>query len=121
MVPRAQQDRSFFRNRYARLFHGCFEVGRHNLGLGWNVPEIEADAFHIAIFEWILVDRCPALSEVAGSIDVRAAMVGHGDEHHAVALNVTRFGKRLLVGLPDAMNDGRLSRIGRGAVIELPA
>ena len=48
-------------------------------------------------------------------------MIRHGDEHDAVALNVSGFDKGLLVSLPDAVNDGRLSRIGRGSMIEFPA
>ena len=61
------------------------------------------------------------LAEVARRVDVRAAVVGHGEEHHAVALDVAGFGERLLVGLPDAVDDGRLARIARGAVIKLAA
>jgi hypothetical protein len=48
-------------------------------------------------------------------------VVGHREEHHAVALDVAGVDERLLVGFPDAVDDGRLARIARGAVIELAA
>src|SRR2546430_750750 len=65
--------------------------------------------------------RRPGHAEVAGSIDVGAAVVGHGEKHHAVAVNVSRLDEGLLVGFPDAVDDGRLSRISGGAMIEFAA
>src|SRR5258708_9148438 len=55
------------------------------------------------------------------SIDVGAAVVGHGEKHHAVAVNLSRLDEGLLVGFPDAVDDGRLSRISGGAMIEFAA
>src|SRR6266849_3755954 len=48
-------------------------------------------------------------------------MIRHGEKHDAVALNIPGFDKGLFVGFPDAVDDGRLSRIGRSTMIELPA
>src|SRR3982074_2650122 len=36
-------------------------------------------------------------------------------------MSVAGFGDRFLVGLPDAVDDGRMARIARGAVVELTA
>src|SRR3974390_2928374 len=85
------------------------------------MAQIEANSLHVAIFERVLIDRGPVLAEVARRIDVRAAMIRHGDEHHAVAVDVAGFRKGLFVGLPDPVNDRRLSRIGRRSMIEVPA
>src|SRR5262249_12397145 len=68
-----------------------------------------------------LVDAGAGLAEVAGSIDVGAAVIGHGEKHHAVAVNVAGFDEGLLVGFPDAVDDRRLPRIGGGAMIEFAA
>src|SRR5262245_1230094 len=75
----------------------------------------------IAVLERVVVDRRSVLAEVAGSIDVGAAMVGHGEKHHAVAVNVAGFDEGLLVGFPDAVDDRRLPRISGGAMIEFAA
>jgi hypothetical protein len=48
-------------------------------------------------------------------------MVGHGVEHHHVAVDVAGLGERFLVRLPDAVDDRRLARIARRAVIEVAA
>jgi len=48
-------------------------------------------------------------------------MVGHGEKHHAVAVNVSRLDEGLLVSFPDAMDDGRLPGISGGAMIEFAA
>src|SRR6185437_12099885 len=41
--------------------------------------------------------------------------------HHAVAVHAVVLRARLLVRLPDAVDDRRLARIARGAVIEVAA
>ena len=83
--------------------------------------QIEANSLHVAVLKRIFVDRNAAHAEVTRRIDVGAAVVRHGEEHHAIAVHVSGFDEGLFVGLPDAVDDRRLSRIGRGAVIELPA
>src|SRR5436190_18249310 len=52
---------------------------------------------------------------------MRTAMVGHGEIHDAVAVNVAGIGKSFSVRLPDAVNDRRLARITRRAMVELAA
>ena len=54
-------------------------------------------------------------------IDVSAAVIRHGEEHHRVALHVAGIDEGLLVRLPYAVNDRRLPRIGRRAMIKLAA
>jgi hypothetical protein len=85
------------------------------------VAQIEANSFHVAVLERVLVDRRPVQAEVAGSIDVGATVVGHRKKHHAVAVNVSGFDEGLLVGFPDAVDDRRLARISGGAMIEFAA
>ena len=85
------------------------------------MAEVDADARDDAVLERIFVDRRAGDAEVTRRVHVRAAVVGHGEEHHAVALDVAGVGECLLVGLPDAVDDGRLARIARGAVVELTA
>jgi hypothetical protein len=97
------------------------QLRRRDFGLRRDVAQIEANSLHVAILERVLVDRRPGHAEVAGSIDVGAAVVGHGEKHHAVAVNVSRLDEGLLVGFPDAVDDGRLSRISGGAMIEFAA
>src|SRR5207237_10019313 len=86
-----------------------------------DVPQVDADARHNAVLERILVDRRPVRPEVARRIDVRTAMVGHGEIHDAVAVNVAGIGKSFSVRLPDAVNDRRLARITWRAMVELAA
>ena len=117
----AQQHRAALRHRHAGLLHRGLEVRRRDLGLRRDVAEIDADARHDAVLERIFVDRRAGDAEVARRVDVGAAVIGHREEHHAVALDVAGIGERLLVGLPDAVDDGRLARIARGAVVELTA
>src|SRR5690606_37476106 len=88
---------------------------------GRDVAQIEADAGHDAMLQRVAVDRRSLLAEMARRVDVGAAVVGHREEHHAVAVNVAGIGERLLVGFPDAMDHRRLARIARRAVIKLPA
>ena len=121
MMPGAEENRSSLRNRHARLRHGRLQIRRRNLGTRRHVPEIDADPFHIAVLQRILVDRGRLRPEVARRVDMRAAVVGHGEEHDAVAMDVPGVGIGLFVRFPDAVNDRRLSRIGRSPVIELAA
>src|SRR5262249_49107941 len=69
----------------------------------------------------VAVDRHAGLAEVARRVDVRAAVVRHGEEHHAIALNVAGLGKGFFMALPYAMDDWRLSGIGGRPVIKPPA
>jgi len=121
MMPGAEQHRAAFRDGGARLAHRLLQVRRRDFGLRRHVAQIEANSLHVAVLERIFVDRRPVLAEVAGSIDVGAAMVGHGEKHHAIAVNVAGFDEGLLVGFPDAVDDRRLPRIGGGAMIEFAA
>jgi hypothetical protein len=56
-----------------------------------------------------------------GRIDVGAGVVHHGDEHRRQPVHIAGLSKGFFVRLPDAVHDGRMARIARGAVIELPA
>ena len=95
------------------------QIGGRDLGARRNMPQVDADAGHDAVLERILVDRHALLAEVARRIDVRAAMIRHREEHHGVAVHVAGLGEGFLVRLPDAVDDGRLPRIARRAVIKL--
>jgi hypothetical protein len=101
------------------FLHRRLQIRRRDLGARRDVAQIDADARHDAVLQRILVDRHPRFAEVARRIEVRAAVIGHRDVHHAVAMHVARLGERLLVRLPHAMDDRRLPRIARGAVIKL--
>src|SRR5690348_15146771 len=85
------------------------------------MAQVDADARHDAVLQRILIDRRSAGAEMARRIDMRAAVVGHGEEHHAVAVHAAVLRLRLLVRLPDAVDDRWLARIARRAVIELAA
>src|SRR5262249_24968817 len=54
-------------------------------------------------------------------IDMRAAMIRHGEIHHAVTLDISGLSESLLMRLPRAVDDGRLPRITWRAVIEIAA
>src|SRR5262249_18366833 len=86
-----------------------------------DVAQIDADALHDAILERIFVDRRAALAKMPRRIDMRAAVIRHGEIHHAVALDIAGIGKGFFVGLPHTMDDGRLPRITWRAVIEFAA
>src|SRR6202043_3515598 len=85
------------------------------------MAEIDADARHDAVLQRIFVDRLAASVEVPRRVDVGAGVVGHRDEHRGKPVHVAGFGERVFVGLPDAVDDGRMARIARGAVVELTA
>lgn len=54
-------------------------------------------------------------------INVGPGVIHHGDEHRRQPVHIARLGEGFLVGLPDAMHDGRMARIAWRAVIELSA
>ena len=89
--------------------------------LGGTCLQVKADAGHDAVLEGIFVNGHAAASEVTRCIDVRSAMVGHGEIHDAVAVHIAGIGKSLLMRLPNAMDDGRLARIARRAMVEFAA
>src|SRR5579885_2086199 len=121
MMAGAQQHRAFRRDWHTRLLHRRVEMLGRDLRARWDMAQIDADTGHDAVFEWIFVDRCAALAEMARRVDMRAAVVRYGKEHYAVAVDAAGLGQRLLVRFPDAMDNRRLPRIGRRAVIKLPA
>src|SRR5262249_16445836 len=121
VVAGAQQHGALLRDRHAGLLYCCVEVRGRDLGARLDVPQVDADGRYDAVLERIFVDRRAGLAEVARRVDVRAAVVRHGEIHHAVALHVAGVDEGLLVRLPDAVNDRRLSRIARRAMIELAA
>jgi hypothetical protein len=104
-----------------RLFYRRVQISGRDFSPRRNMPQIDADALDDAILQWVFVDRRAGFAEVPRRVDMGAAVVRHGKEHHAIALDVSRLGKGLVVGLPDAVDDRRLSRIGRRAMIEFPA
>src|ERR1700755_126019 len=83
--------------------------------------QVEADAGHDALLERILIDRDAARTEMAGRIDMRAAMGGHRDENRRQTPPIVRVRQRVLVVLPHAVDDGRVAGIARRAMIELAA
>src|SRR6266851_4070385 len=91
--------------------------------LGTGVPACftAASRSDDAIFQRIFVHRLAAFVEVPGRVDVGAGVVGHRDEHRRKPVHVAGFGERVFVGLPDAVDDGGMARIARGAVVELTA
>jgi len=117
----AKEHRAFFRNWHTGFFHRRFEVRRRDLGAGSDMAEIDADAADDAVLQRIFVDRRAGLAEMARRVDMRAAVIGHGKKHHGVALDIARIDERLFVRLPDAVDDRRLPRIGRRAVIKFAA
>jgi hypothetical protein len=56
-----------------------------------------------------------------GRVDMRAGMIRHRDERRRKAVHIAGIGERILMALPDAMDQGRVAGIGRGAVVELAA
>ena len=121
MMTRAEQDGAARRDRNACRFHGRLQVARSDFRSGCDVPQVKADAWHDAVLERILVNGYAAAAEVTRCIDVRAAMVGHGEIHDAVAVHIAGIGKGFLMCFPNAMDDGRLARVARGAMVELAA
>jgi hypothetical protein len=117
----AKEHGAFFWNRHARLVDRGFQVRRRDLGTRRDVAQIDADAADDAALQRIFIDRNAALAEMARRIDMRAAMIGHGEKHYHIALDVAGFDERLFVRLPNAVDDRRLSRIGRRAMIKLAA
>ena len=117
----AKQHGAALRHRIAALLHRRLEIGRRDLGARRDVAQVKADARHDAVRKRIFVDRRASLVEMARRVDVGAAMVGHRKIHRRQAVHVAAVGKRLFVGLPDAVNDRGMPRIGRGAVVELTA
>ena len=83
-----EQHRAFFRDRHAGLFHRRFEIGRRYFRARRKMAQIDADALDDAVLQRVLVDRRAALAKMARRVDVGAAVVGHGKEHHAVAVDV---------------------------------
>jgi hypothetical protein len=66
------------------------------------------------------VDAGVVLAEMAGGVDMGAAVIGHAEEHNRVAVDVAGVGEGLLMALPHAVDDRRLARIGGRAMIEFP-
>src|ERR1700716_2260525 len=55
-----------------------------------------------------------------GRVDMGAGVVGHGDEHRRQPVHAV-FGQRIRMALPDAVDDGGMPGIARGAMIKLAA
>src|SRR5262249_38108847 len=108
-------------NRHTGFLYRSIEVCRRDLCLRRDMAQVDADARHDAVFERILVDRCAAHAEMARRIDVRAAMVGHREKHHHIAVDVSGIDEGLLMRLPDAVDDWRLPWIAWRAVVEVAA
>src|SRR5262249_61264804 len=66
-------------------------------------------------------DRGAAHTKMTRRVPVSAAVVCHGKVHNRIALYVARVNERLFVRLPYAVNDWRMSRITRRAMIEISA
>jgi hypothetical protein len=56
-----------------------------------------------------------------GCVDVGAGVVDHRNEHRGKSMYIAGLGKGFLVGLPDAVYDGRVAGVAWGAVIEFSA
>src|SRR5271166_1638101 len=121
VVPSAKQHRASFWNRHAGLLDRGFQIGRPDLGTRRNVTQVDADALNDAVLQRVLVDRRAAHAEMARRVNVSPAVVGHGEVHHRIALDVAGIYKRFFVGLPHAVNDRRMSWVTRRAVIEISA
>jgi hypothetical protein len=121
MVTGAKEHRAPLRDRHTGLLYRGVEVCRRDLCLRRDMAQVDADARHDAVFKRILVDRYAVHAEVARRIDVCAAVVGHGEEHHHVAVDVSGIDEGFFVRLPDAVDDRRLAWIIRCAVIEVAA
>ena len=117
----AKQHRAFFRNWHAGFFHRRFQIRRRDLGARRDMAKIDADAADDAILQRIFVDRRAGLAEMTRRVDMRAAVIGHGEKHHGIALDIAGIDERLFVRLPHAVDDRRLPRIGRRAMIKLAA
>src|SRR3569832_797561 len=85
------------------------------------MPQVDADAGHDALLERILIDGFAALVEMQGSIDMGAAVVGHGEIHRGEPVHLAAVRKGFLVRLPRTVDDGRVAGIARRAVIKLAA
>src|SRR6185295_4845015 len=121
MMARAEQDGAARWDRDACRFDGRLQVARCDFRPGCDVPQVKADPWHDAVLKRILVDGYAGAAEVAGCVDVRSAMVGHGEIHDAVAVHVAGIGKGLLMRFPNAMDNGWLARVARRAMVELAA
>ena len=117
----AEQDRAALRHSHAGLLYRRFEIISRDLGAGRDMAQVDADAGHDAFFQRVLVDRDAARAEMPGRVDMGAAMIRHRDEHRRQPIDVSRIGKRLLVVLPHAVDDRRMTGIARGAMIEFAA
>src|SRR6185312_12817415 len=105
----------------AGFLHSGLEVLRRNLRLRRDIAQVETDARHDAFFERILIDRNAVRTEMPRRVDMRAAVIGHRDEHRCQPPDIAGGGKRIGMVLPYAVDDGRMSRVARGTVIELAA
>src|SRR3569832_1463697 len=85
------------------------------------MPQVDADARHDALLERILIDGFAALVEMQGSIDMGAAMVGHGEIHRGEPVHLAAVRKGFLVRLPHPVDDGGVAGIVRRAMITLAA
>ena len=94
---------------------------RHSATPRRDVTEIDADARHDAVLQRVFVHRLAVPAEVARRVDVGTGVVRHRDEHRGKPVHLAGFGERFLVGLPDAVDDGRMARIARGTVVEFTA
>ena len=70
-MARAQENRAAFRDRAAALRNSRLQIAGRDLGLRRDVPQIEADTFHVAVFQGVLVDGSCVFSEMTRRVDVR--------------------------------------------------
>ena len=121
VVAGAKEDGPPLWNRHLGLFDRDLEVVDRDLGLWNDMAQIDTDSGNNAVLERILVDRCAFNAEMPRSVQMRAAVVGHREIHHGIAVDVSGVGECLFMGFPDAVDDRRLARIGRRAMMEFPA
>jgi hypothetical protein len=115
----AEQNGAALWHANAGLFHRRFEIGGRDFGARCDVAEIDADARHDAVLQRIFIHRLAIAAEVPRRVDVGAGVVRHRDEHRGKPVHLAGFGEGFLVGLPDAVDDWGMARIGRSALIEL--
>ena len=122
VMASAKRNRAAFRHGNAGLFHRRLEIGRRDLGTrrdvgrrSMQIPGTMQFSSGYSLIGWPPLLKClgasmwvPAWSGIDMNIDDSPC-------------TLPGFAEQVLVGLPDAVDDGRVARIGRGGVVELAA